>query len=151
MTRTEGPIKWRHYTRENNFRVKDGNDRQVAARGSGRRDRTDIQCRARQRDCKGEIRPPGILCCFGRQRLRIFPQSAAGFAALAGLRAGDVACPFAVARSDGSLPLERRTPSRAGQKDGRPVNAGDKAKHREEITRFAKDVAGDKVAFVSCW
>ena len=35
-------------------------------------------------------------------------------------------------------------------KDRRPVNAGDKAKHREEIERFAKDVAGDEVAFVSC-
>lgn len=35
-------------------------------------------------------------------------------------------------------------------KDGRPVNAGEKAKHRQEIARFAKDVAGDEVAFVSC-
>ena len=34
--------------------------------------------------------------------------------------------------------------------NGRPVNAGDKAKHRQEIARFAKDVAGDEVAFVSC-
>ena len=35
-------------------------------------------------------------------------------------------------------------------KDGRPVNAGEKAKHRQEIARFAKDVAGDEVTFVSC-
>ena len=35
-------------------------------------------------------------------------------------------------------------------KDGRPVDAGGKAKHREEIARFAKDVAGDEVIFVSC-
>ena len=35
-------------------------------------------------------------------------------------------------------------------KDGRPVNEDDKAKHREEIARFARDVAGDEVAFVSC-
>lgn len=27
---------------------------------------------------------------------------------------------------------------------------GDKAKHRQEIARFAKDVEGDEVAFVSC-
>lgn len=35
-------------------------------------------------------------------------------------------------------------------KDGRPVSDSEKAKHRQEIERFAKDVAGDDVAFVSC-
>ena len=35
-------------------------------------------------------------------------------------------------------------------KDGTPVNEDDKAKHREEIARFARDVASDEVAFVSC-
>ncbi len=35
-------------------------------------------------------------------------------------------------------------------KDGRPVDADGKAKHRQEIARFAKDVAGDEVVFVSC-
>ena len=35
-------------------------------------------------------------------------------------------------------------------KDGRLVDKNDKAKHREEIARFARDVAGDEVIFVSC-
>ncbi len=35
-------------------------------------------------------------------------------------------------------------------KNGRPIGDDEKAKHREEIARFAKDVAGDEVAFVSC-
>ena len=35
-------------------------------------------------------------------------------------------------------------------KDGRPVGDDEKAKHRQEIARFAKDVAGDEVVFVSC-
>ena len=35
-------------------------------------------------------------------------------------------------------------------KDGRPVNGDDKAKHREEIARFARDAEGDEVVFVSC-
>ena len=35
-------------------------------------------------------------------------------------------------------------------KDGTLVDEDDKAKHREEIARFARDVASDEVAFVSC-
>ena len=35
-------------------------------------------------------------------------------------------------------------------KAGRPVNGDRKARHRQEIKRFARDVAGDEVAFVSC-
>ena len=35
-------------------------------------------------------------------------------------------------------------------KDGRPVNGDDKAKHREETARFARDAEGDEVVFVSC-
>ena len=35
-------------------------------------------------------------------------------------------------------------------KNGRPIGDDEKAKHREEIARFARDVAGDEVAFVSC-
>lgn len=34
--------------------------------------------------------------------------------------------------------------------DGRPVGDDKKAKHRQELVRFAKDVAGDEVVFVSC-
>lgn len=35
-------------------------------------------------------------------------------------------------------------------KDRKPVDEGSKARHREEIERFAAAVAGDEVAFVSC-
>ena len=35
-------------------------------------------------------------------------------------------------------------------KDGRPIGDDEKTKHRQEIVRFAKDVAGDEVGFVSC-
>ena len=35
-------------------------------------------------------------------------------------------------------------------KTGKPVDEGSKARHREEIERFAAAVAGDEVAFVSC-
>ena len=35
-------------------------------------------------------------------------------------------------------------------KNGRPIGDDEKAKHREEIARFARDVEGDEVAFVSC-
>ncbi|MCY4614606.1 MAG: hypothetical protein OXB94_13440 [Nitrospira sp.] len=35
-------------------------------------------------------------------------------------------------------------------KDGRLVDENDKARHREEITRFARDVEGDEVIFRSC-
>ena len=34
--------------------------------------------------------------------------------------------------------------------DGKPVDEGAKARHREEIARFARDVADDEVVFVSC-
>lgn len=34
--------------------------------------------------------------------------------------------------------------------NGRPVSDSEKAKHRQEIARFAKVVAGDEVAFISC-
>ena len=34
--------------------------------------------------------------------------------------------------------------------NGRPIGDDKKAKHRQEIARFAKDVAGDEVVFVSC-
>ena len=35
-------------------------------------------------------------------------------------------------------------------KNGRPVDADHKAKHRQEIAHFARDVEGDEVGFVSC-
>ncbi|MCY4613765.1 MAG: hypothetical protein OXB94_09110 [Nitrospira sp.] len=35
-------------------------------------------------------------------------------------------------------------------KDGRLVDENDKARHREEITHFARDVEGDEVVFMSC-
>ena len=35
-------------------------------------------------------------------------------------------------------------------KDGRPIGDGEKARHRQEIERFARDVEGDEVAVVSC-
>ena len=35
-------------------------------------------------------------------------------------------------------------------KDGKPIDGDDQGKHRQEITRFARDVAGDEVVFVSC-
>ncbi len=35
-------------------------------------------------------------------------------------------------------------------KDGTPVDGNKKARHEDEIRRFARDVSGDEVAFVSC-
>lgn len=35
-------------------------------------------------------------------------------------------------------------------KDGRPLSDADKSAHSEEVARFAEDVAGDEVTFVSC-
>ena len=34
--------------------------------------------------------------------------------------------------------------------NGKPVDEGNKARHREEIARFARDAADDEVVFVSC-
>ena len=38
----------------------------------------------------------------------------------------------------------------AWPKDNRPIGDDEKATHRQEIARFAQDVAGDEVVFVSC-
>ena len=37
-----------------------------------------------------------------------------------------------------------------GWPNGNQVNAGTKTRHRQEIARFARDVNGDEVVFVSC-
>ena len=55
---------------------------------------------------------------------------------------GGMACPFAVARSDGSLPMERRTPSRAGLSGGNAVGT-----HRYRV-QTVRAVPWQKVSFL---